>query len=112
MILREIFPLPNGIMMNYQITLPTDYVEGEKLPMIVFLHGAGERGDNFDRLCNTAVSKVFAKDQDYKGLRVITLCPQCLLCTWALRATECLCRSIWGPLGLLQGQGFSEGPSV
>lgn len=77
MLLREIFPLPNGIMMNYQITLPSDYKEGEKLPLIVFLHGAGERGSSFEKLCCTAVPKVFSKDPDYKGLRVITLCPQC-----------------------------------
>ena len=77
MLYREVLPLPNGINLFYQITLPSDYKAEEKLPMIVFLHGAGERGHNYERLCNTAVPKLFAKDPDYKGLRVITLCPQC-----------------------------------
>ena len=54
MMYREVLPLPNGLKLFYQITLPSDYKAGEKLPMIVFLHGAGERGHDYERLCNTA----------------------------------------------------------
>jgi len=36
------------IKMNYQIYLPDGYQQQEKWPLLLFLHGAGERGDNLD----------------------------------------------------------------
>lgn len=63
------------------VTLPSDYKEGEKLPMIVFLHGIGERGEStpetLDVVAKHGVPKYFCKNPDYKGLRVITASPQC-----------------------------------
>lgn len=63
------------------VTLPSDYKEDEKLPMIVFLHGIGERGEStpetVDKVCVHGIPKYFVKDPDYKGLRVITASPQC-----------------------------------
>ena len=69
-----------GSLTGY-VTLPSDYKEGEKLPMIVFLHGIGERGkstpETVDKVCVHGVPKYFVKNPDYKGLRVITASPQC-----------------------------------
>ena len=36
------------VKMNYQIYLPDGYQQQEKWPLLLFLHGAGERGDNLD----------------------------------------------------------------
>ena len=64
------------------VTLPSDYKEGEKLPMIVFLHGAGEVGDGTDKtvqkVCVHGIPKYFTKNPDFGGLRVITASPQCI----------------------------------
>lgn len=49
----------------------------ESLPLIVFLHGAGERGSDIARVRVHGVAKLFAADPDYRGLRVVTLSPQC-----------------------------------
>ena len=64
------------------ITLPSDYRQGEeKLPVIVFLHGAGERGANDEdmvsRLMTHGIPKYFGKDCNYNNLRVITISPEC-----------------------------------
>ena len=60
------------------ITTPTGYDrEKESLPVILFLHGAGERGSNIEDVKVHGIPKYFSKDPDYKGLRVITLSPQC-----------------------------------
>jgi len=60
------------------ITTPTGYdPEKETLPVIVFLHGAGERGSNIEDVKVHGIPKYFTKDPDYKGLRAITLSPQC-----------------------------------
>lgn len=64
------------------VTVPSDFDPAvEKLPVIVFLHGAGERfndGDDLFKLVTThGIPKYFSADPDYLGLRVITLSPVC-----------------------------------
>lgn len=63
---------------SYQMTVPTGFdPEKESLPMIVFLHGAGERGNDLEKVKVHGIPKLFGKDPDWGGLRVITLSPQC-----------------------------------
>ena len=64
------------------ITTPTDFDPAkEKLPVIVFLHGMGERGngspEEIEIVKVNGIPKYFCADPDYKGLRVITMSPQC-----------------------------------
>ena len=63
--------------LNYILTAPNDIKEGEKLPLIVFLHGAGERGDNIDALKVYCIPKLFTKNEEHAGVRAYTLSPQC-----------------------------------
>lgn len=67
--------------LGYILTTPSDIKDGEVLPLIIFLHGAGERGDNLDLLKAYCVPKLFTANPDYE--RAITLSPQCPCeCTW------------------------------
>ncbi len=64
------------------VTTPSDFDPAkETLPVIVFLHGAGENGDGspeaVQRVRAHGIPKYFGADADYKGLRVITVSPQC-----------------------------------
>ncbi len=64
------------------VTLPAGHDPAkEKLPVIVFLHGAGESGrstpETVEKVRVHGVPKLFCADADYKGLRVITVSPQC-----------------------------------
>lgn len=60
------------------ITVPTGFdPEKESLPVIVFLNGAGERGPDIERVKVHAIPKLFTRDPDYHGLRIITMSPQC-----------------------------------
>jgi predicted peptidase len=36
------------VQMKYLLALPKDYGQKESWPLLLFLHGAGERGDNLD----------------------------------------------------------------
>ena len=63
--------------LGYILTCPDNISDGEKLPLIVFLHGAGERGDNLELLKVYCVPKLFTQNQEYKGIRAYTLSPQC-----------------------------------
>ena len=64
------------------VTVPTGHDPAkERLPVIVFLHGAGEVGDGspeaLRRVYTHGIPKYFGADADYLGLRVITVSPQC-----------------------------------
>lgn len=67
----------SGTELNYILTCPCDVKEGEKLPLIVFLHGAGERGDNTELLKIYCVPKLFTQNPCHAGVRAYTLSPQC-----------------------------------
>ncbi len=67
----------NKSRLKYILTAPTDFDKSESLPMIVFLHGAGERGDDLEKLKAHCIPKLFTLDQDYASTRVITISPQC-----------------------------------
>ncbi len=70
--------LSSGITLNAIVTTPTDFdPKTESLPMIVFLHGAGERGDDLELVKTHGIANYFTKNSDYKDLRVITVSPQC-----------------------------------
>lgn len=60
----------------YRILLPQDYNASKKYPLILFLHGAGERGnDNEKQLVHGA--KLFLRDSIRKNYPAIVVFPQC-----------------------------------
>lgn len=60
----------------YRILLPENYNAAKKYPVIFFLHGAGERGnDNEKQLVHGA--KLFLKDSIRKNYPAIVVFPQC-----------------------------------
>ncbi|MBR2025267.1 MAG: phospholipase [Clostridia bacterium] len=63
--------------LGYILTSPSNINDNEKYPLIVFLHGAGERGDNLDLLKCYCIPKLFTNDCDYQGLKTFTVSPQC-----------------------------------
>ncbi len=72
------FPGASGPRLQGLVTVPTGYKPGrEMLPVILFLHGAGERGNDLEKVKAHGIPKLFCNDPDYHGLRVITLSHQC-----------------------------------
>lgn len=57
--------------MNYGVYYPDNYTD---LPLMVYLHGAGERGLKYDHLERHAVSRLIAEGREYNA---VVLCPQC-----------------------------------
>jgi beta-lactamase class A/poly(3-hydroxybutyrate) depolymerase len=65
----------NGYTLPYQIMFPENYDEAKQYPLLVFLHGAGERGnDNQKQLIH---GKQFLIDNFYTGNQAIVIAPQC-----------------------------------
>lgn len=68
------------LRLNYLRHLPADYgkTPGKKWPLILFLHGAGERGDNLELVKAHGIPKVV----EQRDLPFITLSPQCPANHW------------------------------
>lgn len=65
----------NGQTLPYQIMFPENYDESEQYPLVIFLHGAGERGD--DNQKQLTHGKQFLIDNFYTGNQAIVIAPQC-----------------------------------
>ncbi|MBL7741501.1 MAG: dienelactone hydrolase family protein [Chitinophagaceae bacterium] len=73
---KKEFALPEGKILPYRILYPENYDKNKKYPLVLFLHGAGERGnDNEKQLTHGA--KLFLKDENRKNFPAIIVFPQC-----------------------------------
>ena len=66
----------DGTKLGYRLLAPQNYDKAQKYPLVVFLHGAGERGDD-----NTVQTKhgasVFAKPEMREKFPCFVFAPQC-----------------------------------
>ena len=68
--------LHDGDSLPYRLLLPEDFKTGEKYPMVLFLHGSGERGaDNEKQLTHGAA--LFLNDSVRKAFPAVVVFPQC-----------------------------------
>jgi predicted peptidase len=74
--LKKEFTYAEGKVLPYRILYPENYDKTKKYPLILFLHGAGERGlDNEKQLTHGA--KLFITDENRKNFPAIIVFPQC-----------------------------------
>ena len=68
------------VELPYRTYLPNDYSSnGPGFPLLMFLHGAGERGSDLKALTNTALPKHI---EEGMVLPFVTVCPQCPEGSW------------------------------
>jgi predicted peptidase len=60
---------------NYLLYLPPDY-QKKKYPLLLFLHGAGEKGNNLDKLKRHGPPKLIEEGKDLPFIVVSPQCPQ------------------------------------
>lgn len=65
--------------MQYIVSYPKGYVKGEKYPVILFLHGAGTRGNDIEPLIN---NPYFQITDSHREFPFITIAPLCSANTW------------------------------
>lgn len=78
---RKLPPVPVSVRVNYLLFQPEGYEaqKQESWPLIVFLHGVGERGDMFaelDKLRVNGIPKVVEEDPSFPFIAVSPQCPQ------------------------------------
>ncbi len=72
MIKREVYKRAENEKINYIVYTPKELKNS--LPLIVFLHGAGERGTNIDHIPKLGLPRLVEEGYEYDA---IILCPQC-----------------------------------
>lgn len=73
---KEKLFIQNSDTLKYRIMYPKDFSEDKNYPIVLFLHGAGERGsDNTSQLIHG--SKLFANDENREAFPAIVIMPQC-----------------------------------
>jgi poly(3-hydroxybutyrate) depolymerase len=65
----------DGNLLLYRLFKPKDYDPGKKYPLILFLHGAGERGNNNTAQVRDAL--YWARDSVQRQQAAFVLAPQC-----------------------------------
>ncbi len=64
------------INLNYLLYLPADYEVGNKnYPLILFLHGAGERGDDLELVKMHGIPKIVEQQKDFPFIAISPQCP-------------------------------------
>ena len=73
----RIYKDANGRTLPYRLLKPKNYDTNQAYPLVLFLHGAGERGsDNISQLKNGAAS-LFAEDKARAKYPCFAVAPQC-----------------------------------
>lgn len=61
---------------NYLLYLPKDYSESDKdFPLVLFLHGAGERGTDIEKVKTHGLPKLINQGKDFPFIVVSPQCP-------------------------------------
>jgi predicted peptidase len=63
------------VQLKYLLHLPKDYDQKESWPLLLFLHGIGERGDNLDRVKSHGPPKLIEAGKDFPFIVVSPQCP-------------------------------------
>ena len=66
-----------GKTLNYRLYVPKNYKAGEKYPLILFLHGSGERGSDNQKQVGYFAASVFADDFTQAKNPCFLVAPQC-----------------------------------
>ncbi len=73
---KKVFEFAAGKTLPYRILYPENYDKNKKYPLVLFLHGAGERGNDNEKQL-TWGGKLFLKDENRKNFPAIVVFPQC-----------------------------------
>jgi predicted peptidase len=64
------------ITMKYLLYLPKDYEQKQSLPLLLFLHGSGEKGDNLELVKKNGPPKLIEAGKEFPFIVVSPQCPK------------------------------------
>ncbi len=69
----KFYPKEQNNLMNYGVFFPDDYKD---LPLLIYLHGAGERGLKYDHLYRHGVARMISEGIEIPAVVLIPQCPE------------------------------------
>lgn len=91
---KQVYQNENGSTLPYRILYPENYDKNQTYPLLLFLHGAGERGDdNEAQLVHGA--KLFVDAENRKKYPAIVVFPQCPKADYWARVDRSEDRKVW-----------------
>jgi predicted peptidase len=79
-------PITKTANLKYLLYLPGDYESRDKWPLIIFLHGYGERGDDLELVKKHGLAKLIEAGQDFPFIIASPQCPDTTV--WPEQADE------------------------
>lgn len=79
-------PVTKTASLKYLLYLPPDYEKQDKWPLMIFLHGYGERGDDLELVKKHGPPKLIDAGQDFPFIIVSPQCPDTTV--WPEQADE------------------------
>lgn len=77
--------IEKAVALDYLIALPDGYdTEGDAVPLLLFLHGAGERGNDLSKVKMHGPPKMIEKGHDFGAIVVSPQCPKDSWWTWEI----------------------------
>ncbi|OGU76747.1 MAG: phospholipase [Ignavibacteria bacterium RBG_16_34_14] len=64
------------VQVDYLLYLPKDYNSSKKFPLLLFLHGSGERGKDLEKVKVHGPPKLIASGKDFPFIVVSPQCPE------------------------------------
>lgn len=64
------------VNLNYLLYLPENYSSTQKFPLVIFLHGAGERGDDLEKVKMHGPPKLIKNGQKFPFILIAPQCPE------------------------------------
>ncbi|MBR6708995.1 MAG: prolyl oligopeptidase family serine peptidase [Clostridia bacterium] len=102
-----LFPDPDK--MNYAVAQPA---AGEDLPLLIYLHGAGERGKNFPHVYRHGIPKLIAEGREYPAVVLIPQCPAQFIWNNMVKELKALIDSIIEEYGIQRDRVVLTGSSM
>jgi len=102
------------VELNYLLYLPKEYGKDaeKKWPLILFLHGAGERGDDLNRVKVHGIPKIIEQKDDFPFIAVSPQCPQTSWWTGEVDTLKALLDEIVGKYAVDQDKIYLTGLSM
>src|SRR4051812_3154963 len=72
---RRVFTGPDGKALPYRLMKPRDYDPARTYPLVLFLHGAGERGTDNEAQLKLGVPEFVKRREQYPCFLVVPQCP-------------------------------------
>jgi len=95
--------------MNYGVAYPDSY---EGLPLLIYLHGAGERGENFDHVYLHAIPKLILEGREFPAVVLYPQCPGPFIWNNMVKELKCIIDSVVAEYGIEKDRIMLTGSSM